>query len=563
MLQYRVTYSDITRGNPPLKITEWDALGYYIYLPSLLIYDDFTKLEWLSAIDKKYGVQGGPGIPAQKVDNGNYAFKYLGGVAIMELPFFYIGHLAAKTSGYPPDGFSPPYQYALTIGCMLYCILTIFLLRRILLRWFSDLTVAVSLLAVCLGTNFIEYAVIENGQSHGFIFPLYVLVLYTTLKWHDQPKIIWACLTGFIIGFAAICRPTEAIMLFIPLLWNTQSKESAKNKWKTVRENKSHVFYAIAFGLIGILPQLIYWKAATGSFIYDVGSSWDFLTPHFRVLFGWEKGWFIYTPITVFFIAGMFFLKDLPFRRSVLWFCLLNIYIIISWRDWRYGGSYSTRALMQSYPVFALAFAAFTEKLSLSKWRWLFYGVCTYLVAVNLFQITQYRTNVLHYDDMNRRYYSRIYLNPHPAPVDISLLDDNDFLAGEKGYNTQVLLDTSLPSVSFPKGAFHIFTQEVWIVSAREVWLKVESSIKAPGCLWNSFLNLELRKGDSAKKAHVRLNAPLCNNDSFNRYAFYVKIPPYFAQSHFAVFLNSPLEFNGNIQRLTITEVSLPAEHAH
>lgn len=555
MLQYRYYYSDLRPGNSPLKITEWDACGYYLYLPSIILYHDFKKLNWLEAIDSKYAVTGRTGYPATKLENGNYVFKYLGGVAIMELPFFCIGHFIAQHTGYPPDGFSPPYQYAITFGVLAYCFFGIFLLRRILLKYFTDLTVSLTLLAVCLATNFIDYAAIENGQSHAFIFPLYILVLYTTIKWHEHPRILWASLTGLIIGFATICRPTEAIMLFIPLMWNTHTKESAKEKWIMVKQFKSHIAYAIVFGLIGILPQLIYWKAATGSFIYDVGSSWDFLNPHFRVLFGFEKGWFIYTPVTVFFIIGMFFIKRFPYRKSVLWFCLLNIYIIIGWRDWRYGGSYSTRALMQSYPIFALAFAAFAEKISASKWRWLFYALLIYLTAVNLFQITQYRRTILHYNDMNRRYYSHIYLNPHPTPIDMSLLDSNELLNNENRYNKDVIVsvDSSFP-VQFPAcSSGMIFQKDITVPDAKETWLKIECSIKAPGCLWLSYLNADLQTGDSIKHAKARLFSPISENEQSNKYTFYMSVPPYFKHSHLKLYITSPFTFKGVIEKITIT----------
>lgn len=556
MLQYRVAYSGLCKGNPPLKITEWDAFGYYIYLPSIFIYHDYKKLEWIPAIDKKYSVTGGDGIQAQKADNGNYAFKYLGGVAVMELPFFLIAHWVAKDTGYPPDGFSPPYQYIVSFGVILYCLLGIFLLRKILLLYFSDTTTAVTLLAVCLGTNFIEYAAIENGQSHAFIFPLYVLVLYTTIKWHKNPKIIWASLTGYIIGLATISRPTEAIMLFIPLFWGTATKESAAAKWQLIKKYKSHICYAFLFGVIGILPQLIYWKVATGSFIYDVGSAWDFLTPHFRVLFGWEKGWFIYTPITVFFIVGMFFMKRFPFRKSVLWFCLLNIYIIIAWREWRYGGSYSTRALMQSYPVFSLAFASFTEKTGKTKWRWLIYAVFLYLISVNLFQITQYRKAIIHYDDMNRLYYSRIYLNPHPTALDMSLLDNDEILRSENGYATKIITDTLIGVVQFPaSGSYTLYQKDLMRQAGGGTWLRIDCNIKAPGCLWQSYLNADLKSGDSVKHTKIRLFSPISYNDSINAYAFYMSVPPNFTAYNFKVYLSSPFPFQSIVQKVVISEL--------
>ena len=47
---------------------------------------------------------------------------------------------------------------------------------------------------------------------------------------------------------------------------------------------------------------------------------------------------------------------------------------------------------------------------------------------------------------MNRKYYFSIYLNPHPSPLDMSLLDTDERLNNEKKYKKQVLwcADTSL-----------------------------------------------------------------------------------------------------------------------
>jgi hypothetical protein len=562
LLQYRVTYSDLTVGKPPLKVTEWDAFGYYVYLPSIFIYHDVKELNWLAEIDKKYGVTGGNGYQAQKLDNGNYVFKYLGGVAIMEIPLFFIGHWMAIHYGYPPDGFSPPYQYALGFGVIFYCLLAVFLLRKILLYYFGDLTAAVTLLLVCLATNFIQYAAIDNGQSHGYIFPLYVIVLYVSHKWHQKPKIAWAALMGYIIGLAMISRPTEAIMLLIPLLWNTQTKEAAKEKWALVRQYKKHFIYTGLFGLIGILPQLIYWKITTGSFVYDVGSKWEFLSPHFRVLFGWEKGWFIYTPVTILFIIGMFFIKRFPFKKSVLWFCFLNIYIIIAWHDWRYGGSYSTRALMQSYPVFALPLGALLEKVSGKKWRPIFYLGCAYLIGVNLFQITQYCNTILHYDHMNRAYYGRIYLNPHPTPIDMSLLDNDEVLNNESDFRKKLLVNSenTLP-VHFAGNAIATIIDTVIMsspansVNKKDTWLKIESSIKAENSLWLSYLDAELKTGDSIKHSRVRLFSPICKNDKTNQYAFYMHVPEYFLHSRFKLYISSPNDFNGTVEKIVVTQL--------
>ena len=142
-------------------------------------------------------------------------------------------------------------------------------------------------------------------------------------------------------------------------------------------------------------PQFIYWKHTTGDFIYNVGSKWYFLNPWFRVLVGPEKGWFLYTPVAIMMILGLFYLNKSPYKRSVLVFLLINIWIIISWSDWTYGASYSTRALVQSLPVFALPLASILSKMTAKKHRIILTSLLfILLVVLNLFQMNIYNKGI-------------------------------------------------------------------------------------------------------------------------------------------------------------------------
>jgi hypothetical protein len=398
------------------RLTTYDAFGYYMYLPAIFIHDDVSQLKWLPAIDSQYAVIGGWQYQTIKKKNGDHVFKYLGGVALLELPFFAISHIFCHLTSFPTDGFSLPYQYALVVSAFFYAFLGLIILRRFLLYYFDDKIVALTLILLTLSSNWIQYVAIDSAMSHVYIFPLYSAILLLSRAWHEKPSIKIAFSIGFVVGIATICRPTEGIMLFIPLLWNTQNKETAILKWQKVKKYKNHVWIVILSGLLAVSPQLIYWKITSGSFLYDTGSKWYFLNPYFRVLFGFEKGWFIYTPITIFFILGMFLITDFPFRKSVIVFCILNIWIVTAWADWQYGASYSCRALMQSYPVFALPLAIILERTIRSRYKSILYVYFFYLIFLNLFQIYQYNAGILKYDENSFEYYKSIYLNFKAKP---------------------------------------------------------------------------------------------------------------------------------------------------
>jgi hypothetical protein len=536
-----------------------------MYNPSIFIYGDVSELKWVPAIEEEYKVTGGELYQATQLENGNYTNKYLGGVAIMQLPFFLSAHAYANITDHPADGFSAPYQYAIAFGGIFYCLFGLFLLRNITLRFFMDGPIALTILFLGLGTNLVQYTAIDGGQSHIYIFPLYALILWGTIKWHDAPNWKWAAIIGFTIGLATICRPTELIMLFIPLLWNTHEKSIRKEKWQLVRKHLPHLAWVIGFGLIGVLPQLIYWKYTTGSLIHDVGSKWFFFNPWFRVLFGITNGFFVYTPIAILFVVGFFCMKKYPFYRSVLTFCLLNIWIIMAWSDWRYGATFSTRAMVQSYPVLALAMvAAVTFVWERKILKLLVINLGFFFIYANIVQITQYNSLVLHYHDMNWKYYSHVYLNPSPTPLDFSLLDTEDFIENERDYNVHSVIDWPEPSIdydiigdnsetqTFLEGKASIMQVAIGSKNPKDCWIKVETKIKANKGFSGNKLAVCIAGN---KPVFIRLKRPLAKEGDFNEYAFYYKIPENPQSSQFCLYLEGWEIFEGEIEYLRLTQL--------
>lgn len=390
---YRLVYfqNDEKTG---YKATSWDSFGYYMYLPSVFIYKDVKELKWVPKIDSTYHFTGGHFYQAMQLETGTYTNKYLAGVSLMQLPFFGMGHFVATFTGAPTDGFSWPYQYAVLFAALFWSFVGFIYVRKILLQYFRDEVVAICLLLLGLATNLIQYAAIDGGQSHAYIFPLYAFVIWLTLKWHQEIKLKYALTLGFVAGLAVISRPTELILIFIPILWNSHTKVARSEKWKTVWAHKSHLLGLALTGILAITPQLIYWKYTTGNWIFDVGSKWYFLNPWWRVLVGPETGWFLYTPVAIAMVFGFFFMKSKPFYKSVLTFCILNIWIIIAWSDWKYGSTYSTRALSHSYPVFALGLACFIDHFYTRNFQRWIYVFSLVLLALNMYQLWIYNQHI-------------------------------------------------------------------------------------------------------------------------------------------------------------------------
>lgn len=549
----RVLYTD-SSAKLPIQVTTWDALGYYLYLPSTHIYHDDTSFTWFTSIDQKYQLSGGEFYQATPHPNGHLVYKYLRGVSILQSPFYYLAHVyCLATHQYPADGFSYPYQWAIAWGALLYFFISLVVLRWILLRFAEDRVVAIVLLLLTLATNAIQYVAVEGGQSHAYIFPLYVLILYLTYKWHQSFHRIYSFAIGLCIGLATISRPTEAVMLFIPLLWGISDKAIWAKKWQTIRTQYTQWIFVLAGGLLGIAPQLVYWKRVTGSWIYDVGSKWDFLNPHFRVLFGPEKGWFIYTPVTLLFVIGLFFLRQKTYRVAVITFCLANIYIIISWHIWRYGGSYSTRALVQSYPVFALPLAGLISYILDQKWRWILLPLSVYLIGVNGFQIYQYNRNILHYDDMNFAYYKAIYLNPNPTAREMSLLDTQDYLANETDFTSSQLrnFSSSAPLVN------ESFSDTIQLDTRyKQNYLKADLTLHT-NQIWGRKIYLHVYEGDRLIKLNqVRLYHPLAKDNSENKYLFYTFIPDSLSKVRYTLHWDSTADSKPEAYQLNLQLLS-------
>lgn len=394
------------------KIISWDVLSYYAYLPATYIYNDIS----LSFILKNPPLYGDKFWP-QGTPTGKFAIKTTMGLSFLYAPFFFIAHPAAQMLGYEANGYSPPYKFALTMSCLFYLAFGLVYLRKVMHHFFEDSVVAITLIAVVLGTNLLHYATAEATMPHSYNFALFSVFLYLSMKWHESQNFKYSLLLGMTAGLIALIRPTNVLVLIVFALWNVSDAGSFKDRiWLFVKQYHLVLVMALAFIAVWV-PQMIYWKYISDSYwFYSYGTErFFFNNPHiFKGLLGFRKGWLIYTPMMALALIGI----GVMFKRlkglfyPILIFTILNIYVILSWWSWWYGGGFGQRAFIESYAILAIPLAVFVNWMfgKGNAAKMLSAAVLSMLIALNIFQTKQYQLAILHWDGMTAKAYWSIFL---------------------------------------------------------------------------------------------------------------------------------------------------------
>lgn len=419
-------------GNVRENEISWDVLGYYIYLPATFIHHDpmLNDISWLKKTNDERKLTGTLYMVSYN-DKGQPMYFFLMGMALFYLPFFFAASGFSLLFGFAVDGFSMPYQYFLSVGGIIYTIIGLIFLRKILRRFFSDRLSALLMLLIVLGTNYINHLTIDNLGTVNVIFMLTTILLWNTIKWHENYKSKHLILIGVSVTLATLVKPTEVFMILIPLLWKVTSIETFKNKIINLFKNKTAIVITIALCFIMVLPQMLYWHQKVGKFIYDSyknpGVGLDFLSPHImNILFSYRKGWLVYTPIMSFALIGFYFVFKR--NRSIFYACtfyfLITFYIIASWTEWWYGAAFSTRPLIPSYAILAICLGYFLIYIGEQK-RYIKIAVgliISFFVFLNQFQWWQFKNYILDPYRTTKEYYWKTFLRTSVTGADKELL---------------------------------------------------------------------------------------------------------------------------------------------
>ncbi len=315
--------------------------------------------------------------------------KYAVGWAIMNVPWFTVGHLTTHlsrifgSSQRPLNGFSRYYQIAIILGNIIYGYLGLYVCFLFLCKYLNKETAIMSTMMVWSASSMIFYSVVSPSMSHHIVFLLLGINLLFTLKTRESSKkpLNWLVL-GISAGLLVITRFQCVVYLLFP----------AAVVVRLIFEDRrllKYVFLALGAILICISPQLIAWKALYGEWIlYSYqGEGFNWTSPEiFNVLFSPMHGWIYWHPIMLLCSCALFFFGIR--KRDLIIYALIVVivtYINASWHSWWFGAAYGNRAFEGAIILVMIGYGLTYQGVSSTK-----LGKLTFLVISMVLVIWNY-----------------------------------------------------------------------------------------------------------------------------------------------------------------------------
>lgn len=391
-----------------------DGLGYYDYLPSIFIYHDLIRKN--DPIQENLNLYNRVISTGVYVDYNDYKVnKYTSGTALLQLPFFTCTYFLFNLEGNSNDGYQKPFQKTVLFTTIFYLFLSISLLKKVLLLYdIKKNTIIFCQIILVFATSITHYANLEAGFSHVYSLFAITAFIYFVKSFFLFKKSKHIVLAFAFLGLIFILRQSNIlIVLFIPFL--AGSIANIRLAFTTLLSHIRAVLLGIILFLGIVSIQLILWYLQTGDFmVYSYqGESFNFLDPYFwSILFSYQKGLFVYTPVLFIATLSLFWLafkKHFYLFFSWVVFFVILTYVFSSWWCWSYGCSYGLRAYIDFYSIFLIPFALMLDGVKKVP-RILLIALSLSTIPLNVIQTYQYKRYILHWDNMDKEKYWKVFL---------------------------------------------------------------------------------------------------------------------------------------------------------
>jgi hypothetical protein len=391
-----------------------DGFSYYVYLPSWFIFHDPSLREVArdccgGEFPEHTAIIRWPG-------TRHWVNAHPMGVAILQSPFFVAAHLLTLWTNLSPDGFTFYYQHAAGLAGLFWLIAGLVVLRRLLRRQFSDGVTAATLLVLLLGTNLFHYGTYDSSYSHVYSFFLIALFMLLTERWYRAPSRRVAIFLGAVAGLIVLTRHTNVLFLVLFLLYGLDGAVAWRSRLAQMRARWRDLAVMSATAALVVAPQIALYYQATGRLLVNSYGElgFNFGYPQlFGVLFSVQKGVFFWSPVLLLAVVGLPLSRGIAraFAAPAAIVLIVNTYLIASWWDWQFGGSYGHRGFVDALPLLAPGLATVFERAATpARLRAVVTTVVSIAVVLSAFQMLQYWTGVLPISDTTWQQYRNAFL---------------------------------------------------------------------------------------------------------------------------------------------------------
>lgn len=432
-----------------------DGSGLYAYLPAVFVYNT-VNFQPVFEFEKSRRPPGYLGHNYHKINKVTIN-KFSCGTALMELPFFFVAWLLSIFLGFPVDGYNVLFQYGVACANLFWVIVgLVYLVRLEELYHIQKPKAWLMALAGFFGTNLLFYTFVNPSASHTFSFSLVAMFLYYSKKLflHYERKPLLAA--AFLLGMITLVRPVDfIIILALPFL-----ASNPQNLFHIIRKKviEKDVIPAVVLFLVALSPQLLINYLQTGQLLVYGYKNEGFYFSHPQIinfLFGFRKGWFVYTPFMLLLFPALIALwKRSKFEMiSFLAFLIVVIYLFSAWWNWLYGDSFGMRPMVDFYALFFLVIAIFYQEVGKKILQVLIMVFIGFVIFINLIQTYQYATGILHPDSMNKSAYWYIFLKTDDQYRHV-VGDEDEYFYGKLSdhpfFETRFQEDSVKPGWSLP-----------------------------------------------------------------------------------------------------------------
>lgn len=400
-------YCDWQRNKLEKEFVKIDGDGkdYYSYLTSAFITNDLAHLK----SENNFVVE---------TPTGNIKMHTVG-VAIMQLPFFILGYIVAKVGNYSLDGFSAPFQLAISLAGLCYALIGLYFIMKTLYNLkYSKTVVLVSVLILFFGTSLLTYTITEPSMSHVYSFALISAFIYFNQKLADKYSAKTIYTIAVLLGLIILVRPVNLLVIFlIPYFYG--SLKEIRNRMSDIFQNRKALIISIGLAISVCFIQSFIWFLQTGSFYQNsyVGNGFYFFKPHiFDMLFGFNSGIIVYSPMLLLVFVGLYLnFKSNKFKGlSILFFLFFIIYVFSCYWGWTYFDGLGTRAIVDFYGVFAILIALVINSVKNNFQKVVLTSIVVFFVIFNLIISFQFKEGIIQVCGMNYEKYKYVLFKIAP-----------------------------------------------------------------------------------------------------------------------------------------------------